>query len=74
LARIELIFTRSWEGTQPGQLTQISQRNIPYDMTSCSVYKEEEVVGEAGITAQERAGHRSASNGTVRHSLYIFFH
>jgi len=27
--------TRSWDGAQPGQLTQTSQRDIPYDMTSC---------------------------------------
>jgi len=25
LARMELTFTRSWEGTQPGHLTQKSQ-------------------------------------------------
>ena len=31
--------TRSWERTQPGQLTQMSQRGIPYHMTSCPVYK-----------------------------------
>ncbi|GAB0180586.1 hypothetical protein GRJ2_000523900 [Grus japonensis] len=27
------------EGTQPGQLTQSGQRDIPYHMTSCSAYK-----------------------------------
>ena len=31
--------TRSWEGTQPGQLTPTDQRDIPYHMTSCSAYK-----------------------------------
>jgi len=31
--------TRSWEGTQPGQLTPTDQRNIPYHKTSCSTYK-----------------------------------
>jgi len=29
-------YTRSWDGTQLGQLTQTGQRNIPYHMTSCS--------------------------------------
>ena len=32
--------TRSWEGTQTGQVTQTDQRDIPYHMMSCSVYKE----------------------------------
>ena len=31
--------TRSWEGTQLGQLTPTDQRDIPYHMTSCSAYK-----------------------------------
>ena len=30
---------RSWEGTQPGQLTPTDQRDIPYRMTSCAAYK-----------------------------------
>ena len=31
--------TRSREGTQPGQLTQTGQRNTPYHVMSCPVYK-----------------------------------
>ncbi|XP_074989722.1 LOW QUALITY PROTEIN: tubulin alpha-8 chain-like [Calonectris borealis] len=31
--------TRSWEGTQPGQLTPTDQMDIPYHMTSCSAIK-----------------------------------
>ena len=31
--------TRSWEGTQLGQLTPTDQRDIPYHMTSCSAIK-----------------------------------
>ena len=31
--------TRSWEGTQPGQLTPTAQRDIPYHRTPCSAYK-----------------------------------
>ncbi|XP_066841481.1 uncharacterized protein [Anser cygnoides] len=27
--------SRSWEGTDPGQLTQTGQRGIPYHLTSC---------------------------------------
>ena len=29
----------SWEGAQPGQLTQTGQRLIPYHTTSCPAYK-----------------------------------
>jgi len=35
----------SWEGTQPGQLTQTGQRDIPYRMTSRSVCKLGELAG-----------------------------
>lgn len=31
--------TKSWEGTQPGQLMQMSQRGASYCMKSCPVYK-----------------------------------
>ena len=31
--------TRSWEGTQLGQLTPTDQRDIPYHITSFSAYK-----------------------------------
>ena len=31
--------TRSWEGTQPGQLTPTDQTDIPYHMASCSAIK-----------------------------------
>jgi len=31
--------TRSWDGTQLGQLTPPDQRDIPYPMASCSAYK-----------------------------------
>ena len=31
--------TRSWEGTQPGQLTLTDQRDIPHHTTSCSAIK-----------------------------------
>ena len=43
--------TRSWEGTQLGQLTPTDQRAIPYHMTSCSAYKagEEEGRGTFGV-------------------------
>jgi len=32
---------RSWEGTQPGQLTPADQRDVPYRRMSCSAYKAE---------------------------------
>jgi len=75
LGGIELIFTRSWEGTQPGQLTQTSQRDIRYCTMSCSVYKQGELSGGAAIAAQERTGHwiTGVSNGTVHHLLCVFF-
>ena len=34
-----LVCTRSWEGTQPGQLTWDGQRDMRYHMTSCSAIK-----------------------------------
>ena len=52
--------TRSWEGTQPGQLTQIGQRDIPYHVMSCPVYKLGGVGQEGWITAQGLAEHWSA--------------
>ncbi|XP_064295936.1 dymeclin-like isoform X2 [Phalacrocorax carbo] len=42
--------TRSWEGTQPGQLTPADQRDIPYHMTSCSVNKAGEEEGRGGCS------------------------
>lgn len=35
---VKLIVTGGWEGTQPGQLTLISQRDIWYHMASCPLY------------------------------------
>lgn len=32
----------SWEGAQPGQLTQADQRGVPYKMTWCSETRGEE--------------------------------
>ena len=52
--------TRSWEETQPGQLTQTGQRGIPYHVTSHLVYKLGGV-GLGGIAAWELTGHRLAS-------------
>ena len=43
--------TGNWEGTQPGQLTQTSQRDIPYHMMSCWVYKLGEEEGSGGHLA-----------------------
>ena len=40
--------TRSWEGAQPGQLTQTGHRAIPYRMVSCSAYKAGEEEGRGG--------------------------
>jgi len=31
--------TRGWEGTQLGQLTPKDQRDMPYNMMSCSIVK-----------------------------------
>ena len=39
LTGIKLIFRRSWEKPQPGQLTQTGQRDIQYHTTSPSGYK-----------------------------------
>ena len=41
--------TRSWEGTQPGQLTPTDQRDIPHHMTYCAQHvKLEEEEGKGG--------------------------
>jgi len=40
--------TRSWEGTQLGQLTPADRRDIPHRMTSCSAYKSGEGEGTGG--------------------------
>ena len=53
--------TRSWEGTQPGQVTWTSHRDIPYHRMSCSVYELEGVGWEPPITAGGLAGHRSVA-------------
>lgn len=39
---------RSWEETQPGQMIPSDQRDIPYHVTSCSVYKVGEERGGVG--------------------------
>ena len=52
---------RSWEGTQPGQLTQAGQKGIPYHVMSCPVYKLGGV-GLGEIAAQELTGHQSANS------------
>ena len=49
--------TRSWEGTQPGQLTPTDQRDIPYRMASCSAYK---------------AGRRRRKGGTFGVMSFVF--
>ena len=51
--------TRSWERTQLGQLTPTDQRDIPYHMTSCSVYKLQGAGRGAVIAAWELAGYQS---------------
>lgn len=39
----------SWEEAQPGLLTQAGQRDIPYNMTSCSIYKLREEEGRGHL-------------------------
>ena len=63
--------TRSWEGTQPGQLTQTGQRGIPYRVTSRPVYKRGGV-GLGGIAAQELTGRRSAGGEKLHLYIWIF--
>ncbi|KAK4822153.1 hypothetical protein QYF61_010414, partial [Mycteria americana] len=47
--------TRSWEGTQPGQLTPADQRDIPLHMTSRSAYKLGEKA-DRGLLLRNRLG------------------
>ena len=49
--------TRSWEGTQPGQLTPTDRRDIPYHMMSRSAYK---------------AGGRRRQRGTFGVMAFVF--
>ena len=49
--------TRSWEGTQPGQLTPTDQKDIPDHMTSCLAYK---------------AGGRRRNRGTFGVTTFVF--
>ena len=49
--------TRSWEGTQPGQLTPTDPRDSPDHMTSRSAYK---------------AGGRRRKGGTFRVMAFVF--
>jgi len=53
-----LIFTSSWEGTQPGPLTQTGQTNGTFDTMR---HHAQDLEGGAGwgrvIAARERTGH-----------------
>ena len=49
--------TRSWEGTQPGQLPPAAQRDIPDHRMSCSAHK---------------AGGRRRKGGTFRVTAFVF--
>jgi len=40
--------TRTWEGTEPGQLTPKDQRDIPYHMMSCPAIKRGQKKKEGG--------------------------
>jgi len=51
---------RSWEGTGPGQLTQIGQRDIPYRMTSCEKLCNGGELARGAAAAQGMAEHRLA--------------
>ena len=64
--------TRIQEGTQPGQLTQTSQRNIPDHVMSCPEHKLGGV-GLGGITAQELTGHWSASGEQLHCASLVLY-
>lgn len=49
-------FRRSWEGAQPGQLTQTNQREISHHRMSWPVYKLGRVVWQGSTAAQGWAG------------------
>lgn len=51
-----LVGARSWEGTQPQQVTPSDPRGIPYHMVSCSVHKLEGKLA-GGASALGLAGH-----------------
>ena len=64
--------TRIQEGTQPGQLTQTSQRNIPDHVMSCPEHKLGGV-GLGGITAQELTGHQSVSGEQLHCASLVLY-
>ena len=63
--------TRSWEGTEPGQLTQSGQWGIPYHVMSCLVYK---MGGEGlqGIAAQGLTGCRLAGGEQLHCASLVY--
>ena len=63
--------TRSWEGAQPGQLTQTGQRGIPCHVTSCPVYKLDGVV-LGGIAARELTGHQPVSGEELHCASLVY--
>ena len=65
--------TRSWEGAEPGELTQPGQRAIPYLMTACSVYELGGVGRGAAIAAQGLAGHQSVGGEQLHCALLILY-
>jgi len=73
LARIELIFTESWERTQPGQLIQNSQKgySIPRDIMLTIYLKE--LAGKGYLLLSSGLGTRQWEHCTVYSLFCIFF-
>lgn len=74
-AGIELDLSGSCEGTQPGQPTQTSQRDIPYIGRHAKYINWGNWLGE-GLIAWERAGHRFLRGErlhNVSFTLYAIF-
>ena len=57
----------------PGELTQTGQRNTPYHIASCPVYKLGGAGWEGWIAAQELTGHRSASGEQLHCASLVWY-
>jgi len=65
--------TRSWEGTQLGQLIPTEKRDIPYHMTSCSEKNPGGWRLAGAAIAQGLAGHQSVGREQLCHLFFLGF-
>lgn len=64
--------TRSWEDAWPGQLTQTGQRDIPYQRTSCPIYKPGEICSRRANCVFGWAGYWPSGGKQLYWALFVF--